>query len=137
MEYKFGKASQSRLDTCHSNLQQLFTHVVRNYDCTVLPHGGHRTLEEHKALLAKGASRTIHSKHLDWPSKAIDVSPYPIPEDWGETNCQVKAQFYHFAGYVKRVAEELGIKVRWGGDWDSDRIFTDQRFNDLVHWELI
>jgi len=134
--YNFGKASRERLDTCHANLQYLFNHVVENYDCTVLPHGGHRTKEEQAILVEHGQSETIHSKHCDWPSNAVDVSPWPIPEDWGETNCLIKAQFYFFAGYVKRVAEELGIKVRWGGDWDSDTIFIDQKFNDLVHWEL-
>ena len=41
-----------------------------------------------------------------------------------------------FAGYVQGVAEQLGIKIRWGGDWDSDFDFKDQTFNDLVHFEL-
>ncbi len=29
-------------------------------------------------------------------------------------------RFYFFAGIVKGIAWELGIGVRWGGDWDSD-----------------
>lgn len=135
--YSFNKASRSRLDTCDDALQRLFNHVVERYDCTILPDGGHRTPERQAELYASGASKNKVSKHNAWPSQAVDVSPYPIPTDWGETNCLVKAQFYHFAGYVKRVAEELGIEVRWGGDWDSDREFTDQKFNDLVHWELV
>jgi peptidoglycan L-alanyl-D-glutamate endopeptidase CwlK len=27
--------------------------------------------------------------------------------------------------------------VRFGGDWDGDKDITDQKFNDLVHFELI
>jgi hypothetical protein len=30
----------------------------------------------------------------------------------------------------------MGIGLRWGGDWDSDKDFSDQNFDDLVHWEL-
>lgn len=135
--YSFGEASRSRLDTCDDALQRLFNHVVERYDCTVLPDGGHRTPERQAELFAEGKSKVQVSKHNAYPSQAVDVSPWPIPEDWGETHCLVKAQFYHFAGYVKRVAEELGIEVRWGGDWDSDTIFIDQKFNDLVHWELV
>lgn len=135
--YNFGERSNSILETCEDDLQRLFREVVQRYDCTVLPDGGHRSPEKQAELFASGASRVQHSKHNAYPSQAVDVSPYPIPEDWGETNPYVKAQFYHFAGYVLRVAHEMGIEVRWGGDWDSDLEFHDQKFNDLVHWELV
>ena len=60
----------------------------------------------------------------------IDVAPCPI--QWNNSK-----RFYHFAGYVKGVADSLGIKICWGGDWDKDNDFDDQTFNDLVHFELI
>ena len=34
------------------------------------------------------------------------------------------------------VANRLGLKVRWGGDWDGDFEFKDQNFHDLPHFEL-
>jgi len=34
------------------------------------------------------------------------------------------------------VASQMGIKIRWGGDWDSDGSVCDNKFNDLVHFEL-
>ena len=34
-------------------------------------------------------------------------------------------------------AVELGIRLRWGGDWDGDNELRDQTFNDLVHFEVI
>jgi len=61
---------------------------------------------------------------------AVDVAPYPI--DWDDLG-----GFYMFAGYVLRVAETMGIKIRYGGDWDGDRKTTDQRFKDLPHFELL
>ncbi len=33
-------------------------------------------------------------------------------------------------------AHDLGIELRWGGDWDRDAEFDDQTFNDLPHFEL-
>ena len=31
----------------------------------------------------------------------------------------------------------LGIKLRWGHDWDGDIDLNDQKFNDGPHYELI
>ena len=64
------------------------------------------------------------------PSLAIDAAPSPI--DWND-----RERFFYFAGVVKGVAEEMGIKIRWGGDWDGDNDFDDQTFDDLVHFELV
>ena len=68
------------------------------------------------------------------PSEAVDAGPWikkkGIP--WGEP-----IQFYTFAGYVKGKASQLGIMIRWGGDWDGDNDVNDQAFNDLAHFELL
>lgn len=133
----FSATSKERLSTTHPRLQDLFSRVVQEYDCTILY--GVRTLEEQKRLVTEGKSRTMNSRHLpqeDGYSHAVDVSPYPIPDNWGEGNYLEKAKFYHFAGYVEGIAIQMGIDIRWGGDWDSDRDFDDQTFMDLVHFEL-
>jgi hypothetical protein len=44
---------------------------------------------------------------------------------------------HYFAGYVRAKAEELNIKVTWGGDWDNDTEVDDQSYLDYPHWELI
>ena len=33
-------------------------------------------------------------------------------------------------------ARGLFIPLRWGGDWDMDHNFKDQKFDDLCHFEL-
>lgn len=126
----FGKASRKQLDTAHPDLQKLFNKVVQHWDCTVIE--GKRSEAQHKKNLASGASKTLHSKHVtgDKPSMAVDVAPYPIK--WKD-----EERFYAFAGFVIGVAWMMGIRIRWGGDWDSDRDFGDQTFNDLVHFELV
>jgi hypothetical protein len=45
------------------------------------------------------------------------------------------ARWYYFGGYVCGVAEELGIPIRWGGDWNGNRQVDDQSFDDLPHFE--
>jgi peptidoglycan L-alanyl-D-glutamate endopeptidase CwlK len=70
----------------------------------------------------------MNSKHLT--GNAVDLAPYPI--DWKNTK-----RFYHFAGIVLGVATEMGIRIRWGGDWDMDDDLDDQSFMDLVHFEIV
>lgn len=126
----FGRASLTQLTTCHHDLQRLFSRVVEYWDCQVLE--GKRSEAQQRINVANGASRTMDSKHVypvGAPSLAVDVAPYPVK--WNDVN-----RFYAFGGFVVGTARELGIKVRWGGDWDSDRDFSDQKFNDLVHFEL-
>lgn len=126
----FGTRSRSRLETCHPDLKRLFYAVVREFDCSVLC--GYRDRDKQDRYFEEGKSKLKFpdSKHNKMPSMAIDIAPYPI--DWDDIN-----RFYYFAGYVKGKAEELGIKVRWGGDWDSDTEVKDQTFNDLPHFELV
>jgi peptidoglycan L-alanyl-D-glutamate endopeptidase CwlK len=33
-------------------------------------------------------------------------------------------------------AAELGVSLRWGGDWDGDGSRRDHSFIDLPHFEL-
>lgn len=136
----FSQRSLKALATAHPHLQMLFQEVVRRYDCTVLE--GKRTEEQQKKNVEKGVSKTMNSKHvypLDAPALAVDVAPYPLTWPNKDSKHYIKevAQFYHFGGYVKGVAERLGLKIRWGGDWDGDLVLIDQTFDDLVHFELL
>ncbi len=130
---KFSKRSQDKLNTCDQRLIRLFEEVVKDYDCTVIY--GHRTKEEQDRAYQEKKSKLKYpqSKHNKYPSMAVDVAPW-FPEmgiDWEDYGA-----FYMFAGYVMKTAKDMGISIRNGGDWDSDHQTKDQRFNDLVHFEL-
>jgi len=137
----FGKRSIDNLVAVDVRLQDLFIKVVQTYDCSILK--GRRGEEEQEACFHAGLTTLHypHSKHNKMPSEALDVAPYPIV--WPDPVKQPKlwhlhlARFYHFAGFVKATAQDMGIKIRWGGDWDGDLEFTDQTFHDLPHFELV
>tara|TARA_Y100000004_G_scaffold4519_1_gene5385 strand:- start:71 stop:469 length:399 start_codon:yes stop_codon:yes gene_type:complete len=126
----FGAKSKANLSECHPDLQKVFNKVIQSYDCSVIE--GYRGREEQDAAFHSGKSKLQYpkSKHNRQPALAADVIPYPV--DWDDTK-----QFYHFAGFVQGIAEEMGIQIRWGGDWNSNRLFEDQSFHDLPHYELI
>jgi peptidoglycan L-alanyl-D-glutamate endopeptidase CwlK len=127
---KFSKKSQERLATCHPDLQKIFNKVIEHYDCTIVC--GHREKEDQDEAVRTGASKLAwpNSKHNSLPSRAVDVVPFPV--DWADTS-----RMYHFAGYVYAVADYYGIKLRWGGDFNGDFKFLDEKFKDLPHWELV
>jgi len=126
----FSRTSLSRLNTCDERLQRLFKEVVKTWDCSILC--GHRSKEDQNKAFDSGRSKLRYpqSSHNSLPSMAVDVAPYPI--DWNDLGA-----FYMFAGYVMRIAEEMGVAIRYGGDWDGDKKTADQRFNDLPHWEIL
>lgn len=131
---KFGQQSKDNLATCHPDIQKLFEEVVKNYDCTILC--GHRGEEDQNKAYHEGRSKVMYpnSKHNPFPSEAADVAPYF--SDAPHIRWDDKEKFYHFAGYVQAVADQLNIKIRWGGNWDSDDELHDQTFFDLPHFEL-
>ena len=68
-------------------------------------------------------------RHNSSPRRAVDVTPYPV--DWADRERQTL-----FAGFVLGIARSMGIKLRWGGDWDMDFQVMDNRFDDFPHFEL-
>lgn len=128
----FNTTSAERLASCDVRLQNLFNEVVKTFDCTIIE--GHRTKEKQNEYFEQGKSklRWPEGKHCSDPSKAVDVAPYINGKpSWDSRHC------LYFAGYVMATAKNMGISVRWGGDWDMDNeAMTDQTFQDLLHYEL-
>lgn len=133
MANKFSKKSLERLEGVHPYLVDLCFKVLQHWDCTVIY--GRRSVAEQQRLFQEGLSQTMNSWHLEQPDGyvyAVDLAPYPI--DWNDTN-----RFYYFAGIVNALAKETlpdGYYLRWGGNWDGDEELDDQKFMDLVHFEL-
>lgn len=126
----FSKDSREELSTCDHRLIEICTAVIEVYDFSVLE--GHRSNERQAQLLRQnkttlGPGESMHNR---LPSLAVDLAPYPI--DWDD-----RTRFFLLAGFMFQAAHNLGWKLRWGGDWDSDWVHTDQKFHDLPHFEVL
>jgi peptidoglycan L-alanyl-D-glutamate endopeptidase CwlK len=125
------------------NLRLLFQEVDKEVQVEVLS-STIRTLEQQKAYFAAGTSKTMDSKHLIAPgirdfSEAVDAGPYPHkwPVEGEKDYWKDWARIYYFAGVVVTKAKQLGIKIRFGGDWNGNFDLKDQNFYDGVHFEEV
>jgi len=127
---KFGKKSLEVLSTCDKILREICLSAIQVYDFSVLE--GHRNKERQGHLFNEGKTKVLYpnSKHNMTPSLAICIAPYPI--DWSDYQ-----RFHFLAGVMFGVAHTHGVYLRWGGDWNGNFIFSDQKWDDLLHFELI
>lgn len=137
---KFGKRSRANLDTCHPDLVRLMEKVLSYevMDFSVIE--GHRSPERQQELYRQGRSQidgvSKLGMHNHNPSLAVDILPYPSVVN-GVNVWNDNQRFSVLAGLVFAAASDLGIKVRWGGDWDGDGNNADSNFHDLPHFEII
>jgi peptidoglycan L-alanyl-D-glutamate endopeptidase CwlK len=126
---KFGKKSKMVLSTCEKDLQKVFNEVIKHVDCSVIE--GHRNEKRQNELFEKGFTKVKYpnGRHNSYPSRAVDVVPYPI--DWDD-----RERFHLFAGFVLATARSMGITLRWGGDWNMNFEVDDNKFDDFPHFEL-
>ena len=123
--YKFGKRSRQNLKGVNAKLVNVLNTLIKIMDVTVIE--GVRSKERQAELLEKGATKVKYSRHME--GKAVDIAPYPI--DWKD-----RERFHYMGGMVRGIGKQLGVKIRWGGDWDSDGEIKDNNFDDLVHVEI-
>ena len=120
MGYSWGRRALKRMEGLHPDLVKVLHRFIEvtPVDATVIE--GLRTPERQAELVAAGASKTLNSRHLT--GHAVDVAPWVdgVRWDW--------PLFYPLAEAMKRAAEEVGVPIEWGGDW--------QRFKDGPHWQL-
>jgi len=143
--FKLSHGSLSLLDTCDERLQQV---AIRTMSKQVIDFGishGWRgeVLQNQLFDAGKSKKRWPDSKHnavdvLGEPrSLAFDAYPYVRVNGKGGIPWTDARYWYFLAGVLLTTAEEVGVKLRWGGDWDGDTDFSDQTFDDLGHFELV
>ena len=152
---EYSASSSRKLATCHPDLQRLFRSVLQDRDNTII--FGHRTptlqfdlfkqgrvLQDGIWVISDKDAVITNCDGFDKPSMhnyMKDGQPYSLAVDSAPyTNGRMltsEVGLAYYAGYVMHRAEQLGIPLRWGGDWDGDNDDTDQRLHDLFHYELI
>jgi hypothetical protein len=136
--FAYSDASKAQLATCHADLRAVFEEVIQHRDCTIIE--GVRSRERQAEMFRTGASTLEwpHSRHnVTRPgelSHACDAGPYYPGEGipWKD-----RERWLAWGGYVVGVGAVLGIRLRWGGDWDADWRHHDQSFHDMPHFELV
>ena len=127
--YKFSSQSSKILQSCDRRIQLIMSEVIKRFDCSIIC--GFRTAIEQDIAYHSGFSEKKYpdSKHNTFPALAVDVIPYP-------SRYSQKLPFYFMAGCIWAVAHSLKVNIRWGGNWDSDSDFYDQKSFDLAHFEI-
>lgn len=155
---QFSQRSLNNMKGLHPYLVMLLNYAIQYFDFVVT--SGVRTDDEQAALYAKGRTkpgnivthidgkerRSSHQKDLQTGcGHAVDIYPYPVrnvsemsEEAQMKERWRYVALAYFLKGLWKALKETGGLdgELRWGGDWDSDNEFSDQSFDDLVHFEL-
>lgn len=73
--------------------------------------------------------KSNHFKQPDGYGHAVDLVPYPV--DWNTL-----AKFDAIAAAMFKAAEELGVRLRWGADWDQNGVRREKGETDSPHFEL-
>ena len=119
MGFKLSKRSLSRLDGVDERMVRVVNTAitVSKIDFGVIC--GLRTIQEQRELVAKGASQTMKSKHID--GLAVDLMAYVGGRASWELNL-----YDDIADAMKIAADEEDVKLRWGAAW---------HINDLREWD--
>jgi hypothetical protein len=147
-QFTLGKRSRAELVGVHPDLVRVVEHAIRITPIDFSVIDGVRTLDEQRAYVASGASRTMHSRHLT--GHAVDLAAYV-----GNKIRWEQALLCSIAIAMRDAARAEGVPLRWGGCWsplltDSDldpedliaqyidrkRRAAEKPFVDAPHYEL-
>ena len=110
MAYKLSKRSPARLEGVDERMIRVVKTAITfsTVDFGVIQ--GLRTIEEQRELVAKGASQTMKSKHLD--GLAVDLMAYV-----GSRGSWELSLYDNLADAMKLAAIEEDVAIRWGAAW--------------------
>lgn len=134
-KFRFSQRSLDNLKGVNPKLTQVVYRALELTDIDFAVTDGLRTATEAAANRAKGTSYIKRSKHED--GIAVDLTPYnngkPVsgrPEDW--------PYFNQLSKWMFTAADELGIKIEWGGNWEYVIVNGKKEpFKDGYHYELV
>lgn len=121
---KLNTASIAKLKGVHPDLMRVVLRCAEDWKDAgtgFIVTCGLRTLEEQKVLVAKGASKTLRSRHLT--GHAVDLAATidgKVRWDWPLYDRLAKA--------MKAAANKEKVPLEWGGGWAS--------FKDGPHYQL-
>jgi peptidoglycan L-alanyl-D-glutamate endopeptidase CwlK len=109
MTYKLGNRSKEKLEGVDERMVSIVRYAINvtKQDFSVIC--GLRTMDEQRALVAKGASQTMKSKHIG--GNAVDLMAYVDGGRW-ELNL-----YDEIADAMAEGARAISTPVKWGAAW--------------------
>jgi len=139
MPYRLSDRSRRNLVGVHPDMVAVVTRAIEISPADFMVIEGVRTPERQKELYAQGRTKpgkkvtwTLNSNHFkqaDGFGRAVDLLPEPY--DWKDAG-----QFDKVARAMREAGKQLGVKIRWGGDWDQDGRAREKGETDSPHFEL-
>lgn len=140
MPFRLSTTSNGNLAMVHPNLRHVVERAIELTTVDFKVIEGVRTKERQAKLYAQGRTApgpivtwTKNSNHFqkaDGYGHAVDL--LPAPYDWKDLkgfDAVAKAMF--------KAAAEIGVKIRWGADWDQDGKPRERGESDSPHFELV
>ena len=125
MGYALGKRSLENLTGVHPDMIAIVEKAITISEQDFSVICGLRTVKEQEALVAKGASQTMKSKHLE--GLAVDLMAWVDGGRW-ELNL-----YDEIADAIRKAAIELEVNVRWGAAWHKTLNEWDGTAEDLMN----
>ena len=149
MTFQLSSSSLSKLNGVDERLILTVTLAIQRTKVDFGVICGLRTTEEQQALVEKGASKTMKSKHID--GKAVDLMAYIGSRPSWELNL-----YDDIGDAMISAAKEVDVPLRWGCAWhisdcrefngtceqmmneyiDIRRAEDRRPFLDGPHWEI-
>ena len=114
-QFQLSRRSLDRLQGVDERMVAVVKYAITSTKTDFGVIQGMRTIEQQKELVAKGASQTMKSKHLD--GLAVDLMAYINGRGSWELNL-----YDDLADAMKEGANAVNVKVRWGAAWHIDDI---------------
>ena len=125
MTFKLSRRSLDRLEGIDDGLQAVVKMAITLTKTDFGVVQGMRTIEQQKELVAKGASQTMKSKHLE--GKAFDIMAFIN----GRASWELSV-YDDLADAIKEAAIQLNVPICWGAAWATAEMPYPM---DIRKWE--
>lgn len=129
--FKLSQKSLQKLEGVDEALQETVKLAIQKTKIDFGVICGMRTVEEQKALVAKGASKTMKSKHLE--GKAVDLMAYI---DGGRASWELNL-YDEIADAIKEASKETEVDIRWGASWHINSMREQEMTSEAMMTQYI
>lgn len=160
MTYMWGNSSKQKILQLDSRLQRVLNYyiTIARHDSTIVE--GKRSDEQCYINFGKGRTaaqclaggcpakysqpnlpkitwlnKALSSNHRS--GKAVDLYPYPVSLVLGRPDSEWMPLFKDIAEDMKKAAEHVGVEIRWGADWNNNKIPHERGETDNPHFEIV